>query len=478
MIVIGGGAAGMMAAVAAAEAGASVTLAERNEKLGKKLYITGKGRCNVTNACPPEDFLRQVMRNPRFLFSALRALPPQALMDKLEAWGCPVMVERGGRVFPQSEKASDVTRAFERRMESLGVKVLLNTRVREIVVGDGGSFQFPVPSFQSMGANDSQGDEQYDGRCGRRDESFMPDIADGQMVTSSMLRDQRDKRRGDDSKSCRDSRVAGVLTESGQHLSAGAIVLCTGGKSYASTGSTGDGFALLEACGHTVLPAKPALIPLCSAEPWVHALQGLSLKNVRLTLSHGRKALFSDIGEMLFTHFGFSGPLILSASSYMADLSLSEVALTLDLKPGLTAEKLDDRLLRDIAESGRKQLQTLLCGLLPISLAEMLPALCGLDGRKQASALLREERAALIQTIKALALPVSGTRPLGEAVITRGGVYVREISPSTMESKRVCGLYVAGELLDMDALTGGYNLHIAFCTGYLAGMSAGAGAAR
>ena len=405
IIVVGGGAAGLMAAVSAAEAGASVTLLERNEKLGKKIYITGKGRCNVTNDCAPEDFQKQVVRNPRFLFSALHSLSPQALMDRLVQWGCPVMVERGERVFPQSEKASDVTRAFERQLSRLGVRVLLNTRVKSLLCGDDG--------------------------------------------------------------------VEGVLTEDGRKLSATGVILCTGGKSYPSTGSTGDGYRLLADCGHTVLPACPALIPLCSAEPWVRGLQGLSLRNVRLTLRQGRKALYSDIGEMLFTHFGFSGPLILSASSYMAGLSPTEVELVLDLKPGLTDQQLNDRLVRDIAQSGKKQLQTLLYGLYPASLAETIPALCGLDGRKQANELLREERAALVSLTKAFPLPVTGARPLDEAIITRGGVAVRELSPGTMESKRVRGLYVAGELLDVDALTGGFNLHVAFSTGYLAGKSAG-----
>lgn len=404
VIVIGGGAAGLMAAVAAAEAGAHVTLLERNEKLGKKIYITGKGRCNVTNACTPEEFQKQVVQNPRFLFSALHALPPDALMEKLTEWGCPLIIERGSRVYPKSEKASDITRTFEKRLKELGVVVRLHTRVKELL--------------------------------------------------------------------CADGRIVGILSEDGQRWLADAVIVCTGGKSYASTGSSGDGFALLAACGHTVLPAKPALIPLCSNEAWVHALQGLSLKNVRLTLTHGAKTLFSDIGEMLFTHFGFSGPLILTASSYMAALSPTEVGLTLDLKPGLSEQQLDDRLVREISGAGKKQLQTVLYSLFPASLAETMPALCGLDGRKQANELLKEERAALVRMTKALPLPIIGTRPLGEAVITRGGADVREIMPATMESKRIKGLFVAGELLDLDALTGGYNLHIAFCTAYLAGKSA------
>lgn len=366
-----------------------------------------------------------MVHGPRFLYSALAALSPAQLMDMLTAWGCPVMVERGGRVFPKSEKASDVTRAFEREMQRLGVEVRLNTRVKELLVEPGGK--------------EKHAEEDAGGPSGGHPGSPL---------------------------------VRGVVTDKGERLPADAVILCTGGKSYASTGSTGDGYTLLERCAHRILPALPALVPLTSPEPWVHALQGLSLKNVRLTLKRGKKALFSDIGEMLFTHFGFSGPLMLSASSYMAGLSPSEVELTLDLKPGLTGQQLDERLKRDIAGAGKRQLQTLLCGLYPQRLAETMPALCGIDGHRPACELTREERAALVRNTKALALPISGTRPLAEAIITRGGVDVRDIRPATMESKLVCGLYVAGELLDVDALTGGFNLHIAFATGYLAGRSA------
>lgn len=396
----------MMAAVAAAEASAQVTLLERNEKLGKKLYITGKGRCNVTNACAPNAFQKQVVKNPRFLFSALSGLPPAGLMERLESWGCPMMVERGGRVFPQSEKASDVTRAFEREMARLHVTVRLHTRVLELAYAGG--------------------------------------------------------------------RVTGVVTEKDGFLPSDSVILCTGGRSYPSTGSTGDGHALLEKAGHKILPLKPALIPLCSDESWIRALQGLSLKNVRLSLSLRKsgRVLYSDIGEMLFTHFGLSGPLVLSASSYMAELTPSEAVLHLDLKPGLSSQQLDERLRRDIAGAGKKQLQTMLCGLYPARLAEIMPALCGIDGRKQVNELLKEERLRLTSMTKALPLPITGARPLAEAIITRGGVDVREISPATMESKLLSGLYVAGELLDVDALTGGFNLHIAFATGHLAGMSA------
>ena len=404
IIIIGGGAAGLMAAVTAAGAGAHVTLLERNEKLGKKIYITGKGRCNATNACEPDVFMKSVVKNPRFLYSALNALPPSALMEWLENHGCPIVVERGDRVFPESQKASDVTRAFEREIRRLNVNVRLNARVQSLDV--------------------------------------------------------------------KEAAVTGVTLENGQHLSADAVIVCTGGQSYVSTGSTGDGWKWLEQQGHTTFPALPSLVGLTSDERWVQELQGLSLKNVRLTLTRGKKKLYTELGEMLFTHFGVSGPLVLSASAYMAELAPEEVTLEVDLKPGLSAQQLDARILRDVAASPKKQLSNMLCGLFPARLAETMAQLCRLDASKPAGFLTREERETLIQRTQHLVIPVDGLRSLNEAIVTRGGVSVKEIDPSTMESKKIKGLYVAGELLDVDALTGGFNLHIAFSTGFLAGRAA------
>lgn len=404
--VIGGGAAGLMAAVSAAEAGARVTLLERNEKLGKKIYITGKGRCNVTNRCDGDAFRKNVVKNPRFLYSALNGLSPEDLMEWLEKRGCPVVVERGNRVFPESQKASDITRAFERELRRLGVSVRLNARVKRLNVQEG--------------------------------------------------------------------RIAGVTLESGEVLSADRVILCTGGQSYPSTGSTGDGWAWLAELGHTVYPALPSLAGLTSDETWVKDLQGLSLKNVTLTLSRGKKKLYTELGEMLFTHFGISGPLALSASAYLTELSPEEIQLVLDLKPGLSREQLDQRVQRDVAAAPRKQLSSLLCGLFPARLAQTMAQLCHLDDTRPAGGLTREERLCLVETTKALHIPVSGVRSLEEAIVTRGGVSVKEIDPATMESKLVSGLYVAGEMLDVDALTGGFNLHIAFSTGRAAGLAAAA----
>ena len=404
IVIVGGGAAGLIAAVTAAENGATVTLLEGNEKLGKKLYITGKGRCNCTNLCTPEAFRQNVVRNPRFLYSALEALPPEALLQKLEAWGCPTVVERGNRAFPASQKASDVTRALERQLQRLGVRVRLNSRVKGISVSQG--------------------------------------------------------------------QVSAVTLANGEVLPADAVIVCTGGVSYPSTGSTGEGYALLAACGHAIIPPKPALIPLTSAAEWVRDLQGLSLKNVRLTLTHGKKRLYTELGEMLFTHFGLSGPLVLSASSYMAGLDFSQCALTLDLKPGLTPQQLEERIMRDVAAAGKKRVQTILRGLYPERLADVMATLCQIDPSKPANELKREEREALVRLTKALPLPVDGTEPMAAAVVTAGGADVREFSPATLQSKLIAGLYAAGEVLDVDALTGGFNLHIAFATGYCAGKAA------
>jgi len=386
--VIGGGPAGMAAALFAARAGAKVTLLERNEKLGRKLYITGKGRCNVTNTA--ENPMEHIPRNPRFLHAAFAFLSASALRALLESGGCPTKVERGGRVFPLSDKSSDVTRALEHMLREAGVEVRLNSR---------------VPSLLPL-------------------------------------------------------------------LEKGAVVVATGGASYPITGSTGDGYAFAREIGHTVHPPRPSLIPLVTRDDWPRSLQGLSLKNVRLSASAGKKARFDELGEMLFTHFGISGPLVLSMSSHILDDDLSALDVRLDMKPGLTLEQLEKRIQRDLDEDPRKRLVSLLPRLVPASLAEQVPALCGLNPDKPAGQLTRQERRRLAEGLKAIPLPVAGYRPLTEAIVTRGGVDVKEVDPKTMRSKLHPGLYFAGELLDVDAHTGGYNLQIAFSTGALAGRSA------
>ena len=403
ILVIGAGAAGMAAALFAARGGASVTVLERNEKPGKKIYITGKGRCNLTNDCDRDAFLSQVARNPRFLYAALNFFSPQDMMALLESARCPVTVQRGRRVFPASEKASDVTKALVSLLRSAGAEIRLNTAVRALETEGG--------------------------------------------------------------------RVAGVRTESGEFIPADAVIVCTGGFSYPSTGSTGDGYRLAAEAGHTVTPPSPVLVGLETVEDWPRSLQGLSLRNVTLSLVNGRKILYSELGEMLFTHFGVSGPLALEASCHLPE-NLSGVRLLLDLKPGLTPEQLDARLLRDFAASGKKQLQTELCSLLPARLADLFPRLCGLPDRISCSQVTAEQRRRLADRLKALPLSVRAPRPVAEAIVTRGGVSVREVDPATMRSKLLDNLYFAGELLDVDAHTGGFNLQIAWSTGALSGHSA------
>ncbi|MBR2661859.1 MAG: NAD(P)/FAD-dependent oxidoreductase [Clostridia bacterium] len=402
IVVIGGGAAGMMAAVFAARAGENVTLLEKNEKLGKKVYITGKGRCNLTNDCDLDGFLAQVPRNPRFLYSALNFFSPRDIMSLLEENGCPVTVQRGKRVFPSSEKASDVTKVLSSLLRKLDVRVRLNCGVK-----------------------------------GLRTES---------------------------------GRVTGAELSDGSFLPADAVILACGGLSYPSTGSTGDGYRFAEALGHTVIPASPVLVGLETKEAWPRSLQGLSLRNVTLTLSSGKKTLYTELGEMLFTHFGVSGPLVLEASCHLPDPAEGAV-LSIDLKPGLTREQLDVRIRRDFSEAGKKQLKSVLPGLLPASLAEIFPGLCGVDPSVPCSQVTAVQRETLLSMLKGLTLTVKAPRPVDEAVVTRGGVSVKEIEPGTMRSKLVPNLFFAGEMIDVDAHTGGFNLQIAWSTGALAGAS-------
>ncbi len=394
----------MMAALTAAREGAQVTLLERNEKLGKKIYITGKGRCNVTNRCDREAFLAQVPRNPRFLYSALSALSPEGMISFLESAGCITITERGNRVFPQSNKASDVTRALAGEMQRAGVTVRLNARVQNLIAQGG--------------------------------------------------------------------RLAGLKLESGEQLSFDAVILATGGASYPVTGSTGDGYRLAGELGHEVTPTQPSLVPLTCGEGWPGQLQGLSLKNVRLCAKCRGKAVYSEQGEMLFTHFGISGPLVLEMSSHIVAYPPKTWQVTLDLKPALSLQQLEARLLRDFEEMSRKQLASVMPGLLPGRLAELFPQLLQIPPDKPVNQISRQERARIAALLKELPLPVSGMRPLNEAIVTWGGIAVKEVSPNTMESKLVSGLYFAGEVLDVDAHTGGFNLHIAFSTGALAGRSA------
>ncbi len=402
IIIIGGGPAGMAAAIFAKGAGARVLLLEQNEKLGKKLYITGKGRCNVTNQANHETFLANVPRNPRFLHAALSFLSPDDLRGWLSQLGCDTLVERGQRVFPVSQKASDVIKALAKALAPDEVR--LHCQVASITQEDG--------------------------------------------------------------------QVSSVSLADGSHLSARAVILATGGLSYPVTGSRGDGHRMAHALGHQVSPLLPALVGLNASDRWIPEVAGLSLKNAALYGAIAGKTRFSEQGELLFTHQGISGPLALTMSSVLADAPWEQVSAWIDLKPALSKEQLVARLNRDIREKGRRQLSTLLPEYLPMSLARVFPAICGVDAATQLSQLSASMRGQLVDSLKRLPLRLTGPGPLEEAVVTRGGVMVREVSPSTMASKQVKGLYFAGELLDVDALTGGFNLQIAFATGALAGASA------
>ena len=421
VIVIGGGAAGMMAAIAAADSGAEVCLIEKNEKLGKKLFITGKGRCNVTNAADMDVLFQNVCTNSKFLYSAFYGYDNQAVMAFLENAGCPLKTERGGRVFPVSDHSSDVIAAFQRELKRRDVKILLNTKVDHIWM-----------RMQEVQEGDTE----------------IRDFGCGYKVKEKMA-------------------FAGVRLADDRNISGDKGIICTGGMSYPSTGSTGDGYRFAEQTEHKVTKLSPALVPFNIAEKWCGALMGLALKNVSVTMTAGKKRLYEGFGEMLFTHFGVSGPLILSASSYYH--GEGDAKLYIDLKPAMDEEQLDRRILRDFDDNKNRQFKNSLSGLFPAKLIPVMIELSGIRPEKKVNEITKEERRSFGRLIKKLPLTIEGTRGFEEAIITRGGVSVRDINPSTMESRKVDGLYFAGEVLDLDALTGGFNLQIAWSTGHLAG---------
>jgi len=403
VIVAGGGAAGMMAAISASDAGHTVVLYEKNEKLGKKIYITGKGRCNITNHSDVEGLLNNVMRNPKFLYSAFYTFDSNRMMAFLEEEGLRLKTERGNRVFPVSDKSSDVIRTLQRALERRGVKICLNRAVKKLCISQG---------------------------C-----------------------------------------CNGVVLENGQEKPADAVVIATGGISYPSTGSTGDGYRLARESGHRIQETFPSLVPICVKEEYIMKMQGLSLKNVMLTVKTENHAVFQEQGEMLFTHFGISGPLVLSASSVISGQDFTGMRAEIDLKPALNEQQLDGRILRDFSVFQNSFFKNSLQKLLP---ARMIPAvieLSGIEPEKRVNEITKQERRRLVGCVKAFPFTLTGTRGYDEAVITRGGVSVKDVNPATMESKKAAGLYFAGEVLDLDARTGGYNLQIAWSTGYLAGIS-------
>ena len=405
ILVVGGGAAGMMAAVTAARRGKNVLLLEKNEKLGKKLFITGKGRCNLTNSAEIEELFNAVVSNPKFLYSSFYSFTNDQVISFFEGLGVKTKVERGGRVFPESDHSSDVIRALEQEMKRLGVRISLRTEVKEILTEDG--------------------------------------------------------------------RAKGVRLSSGRMIAADAVIVATGGISYPSTGSTGDGYRFARECGHKVTDLSPALVPMEVKEWYAKELMGLSLRNIGIRITDGKKKLYEEFGEMLFTHYGVTGPVILSASSIVGK-KLKEHPLTLhiDLKPALTEEQLDKRVLREFEANHNRQFKNAVDSLFPAKLRPVAIELSGIPEEKKVNEVTKEERLHFVRLIKDFSMTLTGLRGYNEAIITKGGVSVKEIDPGTMESKLVKGLYFAGEVLDLDAVTGGYNLQIAWSTGYLTGANA------
>jgi len=410
IIVVGGGAAGMMAAIAASDAGAEVYLYEKNEKLGKKIYITGKGRCNVTNDCEPEDFFNNVISNPKFMYSAYYGYDNTRIMELIEEMGCELKVERGNRVFPVSDHSSDIISALSRKMRQNNVHVFLGAGVKSLLISD--------------------------------------------------------------------NRCYGIVTDKNEKINADSVIVATGGLSYSTTGSTGDGINWAEKCGHNIAECGPALVPFNVKEEWAKDLQGLSLKNVGLKLICSGKTIYEGFGEMLFTHFGVSGPLVLSASSFYSSYlykqpqKAKDAKLILDLKSALDREQLDKRIIRDFEKFNNKLFKNSLGDMLPSKMIPVVIMLSGINPDKTVNVITKEERNRLLDVLKGMELNVASLRGFSEAIITRGGVSVKDINPSSMESKVIENIYFAGEMIDVDALTGGFNLQVAWSTGHLAGESA------
>ena len=414
VLIVGGGAAGMMAAVTAARQGDEVSLFEKNEKLGKKLFITGKGRCNITNAADIEAFFRAMNSNAKFMYSGFYSFTNDQVIQFFEDLGVQTKIERGDRVFPVSDHSSDVINALSREMKRLGVQIYLHSEVRELLI-----------------------EELSD--------------ADGTEMT-----------------------VSGVVLASGKKIRGDSVIVTTGGASYPSTGSTGDGYRFAKACGHKVTDLLPALVPMEVKEWYAGELMGLSLRNIEIKITDGKKKLYEEFGEMLFTHYGVTGPVILSASSVVGRrLKQKELTLHIDLKPALAEEQLDKRVLRDFESNHNRQFKNAVDGLFPAKLKPVMVELSGIPEEKKVNEITKEERLKFVRLIKDFTMTLTSLRGYNEAIITKGGVSVKEIDPGTMESKLVHRLYFAGEVLDLDAMTGGFNLQIAWSTGYLAGLNAG-----
>jgi len=401
-IIIGGGAAGSIAAIVATKLGKKVLVIEKNGRLGKKLLITGKGRCNITNNCDTNELINHVPTNARFLYSAFSQFSPQDVMDFFINLGVPLKTERGNRVFPASDKAKDIVVALEREFNKNNIHLKEQT-VRELIIENG--------------------------------------------------------------------KCIGVKLENNEKVFANSVLIATGGQSYQSTGSTGDGYKFAKQAGHTIVELVPSLVPIEIVEKYCSNMMGLSLKNITLSLYEKEKCIYKELGEMLFTHFGVSGPLVLSASSHIREFKQNKFTIKIDLKPALSIEQLDKRIQRDFADATNKNFINSLHALLPTKIIPTIVKLSGIPGDLKVNQITKEQRQEFVLLLKNFSLTIKGFRPLEEAIITSGGVSVKEINPKTMESKKVSGLFFAGEVMDVDAYTGGFNLQIAFSTGYLAGLN-------
>lgn len=410
VIIIGGGAAGMMAAISASGAGKKVLVLEKNEKLGKKLFITGKGRCNVTTACPPEEFLNHVMTNPRFLYSSFSRFNNEDMIEFLNKAGLKTKVERGQRVFPLSDRSSDVIATLKRQCEKNRVTIRYHARVTEILLNEDRTI------------------------------------------------------------------FSGVKLEDGEIIRGDSLIMACGGNSYASTGSNGEGYQLAASVGHSIKPVYPSLVPFVMKESWCRELMGLTLKNISITVKNGKKNIYEGFGEFLFTHFGVSGPLVLTASTclgkYQKPLEEGKLRLILDLKPSLTTEQLDKRFLREFDTYRNKNISNVIERMLPRKMVPIFLQIAEIPEEKKVHSVSKKERHRMMELMKGMEMHIQGVRSFDEAIVTRGGVNVKEVSPTTMESKLIKNLYFAGEMLDLDAVTGGFNLQIAWSTGYTAGENA------
>ncbi len=405
VIIVGGGAAGMLAAIAAGNIGHKVSIYEKNEKLGKKIYITGKGRCNITNASDMDELFKNVIKNNKFLYSAFYTFTNDDIVTLINEMGVPTKVERGNRVFPVSDKSNDVIIALTKKLKELNIDIHLTSPVKNIIV--------------------------------------------------------------------KDEIAVGITLANGEKVFGDDVIVTTGGFSYQTTGSNGDGYKFAKSMGHSVTKLYPSLVPYNTNEDFVLLLQGLSLKNIQATFYVNDKKVYSDFGEMLFTHFGVSGPVVLSSSSYLTEYidGRNNVYMTIDLKPALSENDLDERITRDFNNNINKAFRNSLNELLPKKLIPVIIKLSNIDEFKKVNEITKEERHKLVMLLKGIKVTINSTRGFNEAIITRGGINVKEINPSTMESKKIHNLFFAGEVLDIDALTGGYNLQIAYSTGYLAGLS-------